>query len=54
MLYDDHLHHVCPRSESLELEGWEPQDFDRMVRRLASDDEYYEMVTLGGREEMSY
>jgi len=30
-------------SEKLELGGWEPQDFDRMVRRLATDDEYYDM-----------
>ena len=41
-------------SEKLELGGWEPQDFDRMVRRLATDDEYYDMVIWGCGWQMSY
>ena len=32
------------KDEDLEMEGFTPQDWDRMVRRLASDQEYYDKV----------
>ena len=33
-------------STDLEMEGFTPQDWDRMVRRLASDQEYYDKVAF--------
>ena len=33
-------------STDLEMEGFTPQDWDSMVRRLASDQEYYDKVAL--------
>ena len=33
-------------STDLEMEGFTPQDWDSMVRRLASDQEYYDKVAF--------